>query len=120
MIYFMKEIKRKCETKFCRTKARVGTKCDKCRSREWRAANPGPAAYHRKKWNAKVKGMTFTLTKEQFLNVWQPGLTIERNNPLKGYHVDNIKALSLSDNAAGGYFAAQARLDHTHDDNCPF
>lgn len=95
----MKEKKKKCKTKFCRGKTHgTNVHCSKCSMRIWRAKYPGHAAYLRKKWNAQVKGIPFTLTLDEFQAVWVPGHVIDRKNALEGYHNWNIQALTSFQN----------------------
>jgi len=91
--------KKKCATKYYRGKTHGANKqCSKCSMRVWREKYPIHAAYRRKQWNAKVKGIAFTLTLEEFAAVWIPGYVIDRKNALEGYHNWNIRALSIEAN----------------------
>jgi hypothetical protein len=89
----------KCITKYCRGKRAKGHKrCPKCRIRAWRARYPCKAAYHRKKCNAKNRGIEFKLTYKQFEMVWRPGMVIDRKDATKGYVIGNIEMLTPLDN----------------------
>jgi hypothetical protein len=83
--------------------------------RAWRKKYPGRAAYARKKWNAKKRGIEFALTLKEFLTVWEQGKVIDRINPLLGYRMDNIQILSRYENAYKG-----ATVDKAAHQDCPF
>lgn len=111
---------KKCAIKYCRGKRLSGrTICAKCKSRRVRALDPVKAAYWRKRWNAKVKGYAFTLTFEQYKAVWKPGYQIDRIDPTRGYHADNIQALTPKENRfkqREDLRTVRARMDN----DCPF
>lgn len=105
----------KCTTKYCTRKARKGRKiCVTCKSRKYRQANPVRAAYNALKSNAKRRGKTFTLTFDQFAQFCREteyiagkgrratSFTIDRRDNDEGYTLENIRVLTLSENAAKG------------------
>lgn len=53
---------KRCETKRCRRTPKKGDKCETCKTREWRAANPMKAAFKNKRSNAKAKGHEFSIS----------------------------------------------------------
>jgi hypothetical protein len=83
--------------------------------RVWREKHPVKAAFHRKKWNAKIRGIQFELTFEEFSSVWAPGYVIDRKNALFGYIAGNIQKLPPLDNAIKG-----ATIDKEAHNNIPF
>lgn len=94
----------KCSTKFCRGKKHGGRKmCSKCYMRAWREKNPILAAFHRKRWNAKRRGISFTLTFSQFRAIWIPGLVLDRELATRGYTLENVQNLTAHDNAVKGF-----------------
>jgi hypothetical protein len=110
----------KCVTKYCRNARHPRySKCSKCRSREYRKRYPGRKQFYNKKAHAKSKGIVFTLTREEFLEVWRPGLTINRVDGLKGYHRNNIEAIGLSANSRQGATTDKQRR-YEPDPECGF
>jgi hypothetical protein len=79
--------------------------------RIWRKKYPVHAAYLRKKWNAQVKGIPFTLTLDEFQAVWIPGHVIDRVDALEGYHKWNIQALTDADNGSKASFDKAAHIE---------
>lgn len=101
----------KCSTKHCRNRARTGRRrCNKCRMRIWRERHPVRAAWHKIKWSAKLRGIEFGLTFEEFSlfddltgYVAQMGngaqsMTIDRIDETRGYFLDNLQILANADN----------------------
>jgi len=110
----------RCSTKHCRGKRNDShKKCAKCRSREWREKFPLKAAFHRKKWNAKRRGIPFLLTYEDFVLVYVPGLTLDRNNCRNGYELGNVLPMSIHDNCSKGSTVDKKRWQMPLDDS-PF
>lgn len=110
----------KCATKYCKNKKPIRRKkCAKCRIREWRKKYPLRAAYHRKKTNAKRRGIPFLLTYEDFILVYIPGLTLDRDNARNGYELSNVSPMSLHDNCSKGATIDKQRWQMPFDD-CPF
>lgn len=78
--------------------------CSACLQRRWRKNNPIKAHLHWLKDSARKRHLAFSLTFEQFeLFVIQTqlitrNLTVDRIDNLKGYHADNIQALTRSEN----------------------
>ena len=85
------------------------TICSSCNSRNYRRKNPMQAAYQNLKSNAKRRGHDFTLTFKQFEDfatatdyIIKKGksidsFSIDRIDNDKGYSIDNIRVLTLSD-----------------------
>lgn len=93
----------KCATKYCRnTRAKNRRICNKCKSRKWRANNPLLAAYYNKRAHANKMHREFTLTVEQFSEVWKPKMSIDRINNNLGYIPGNVQTLSISENSRKG------------------
>lgn len=106
------------------------SKCQHCKSREWRANNPVLNALKCIKSRAKRTGIPFFLTKEQFIAFCKEtgfvekrgrasgALHIDRIDPAKGYEVGNIQVLTASENVRKRH--ADANLEELPDDNEPF
>lgn len=110
----------KCSTKYCRNKISNGRKrCAKCRLREWRKKFPIKAAFHRKKANAKRRGIPFLLSYEDFVLVYVPGLTLDRNDARRGYELGNVLPMSVHDNCSKGVTIDKQRWQMPLDDS-PF
>lgn len=101
--------KGKCQTRHCKNKPQ-GRFCGTCRARKWRIEHPEKYAYNNLKNRAKQRGIEFTLTFDQFKKFCvktkyiagkgrhRDGLTIDRRDERKGYTIDNIRTLTLSEN----------------------
>jgi hypothetical protein len=102
----------KCLTEGCKNKAVPGRKtCNTCQSKKYRAKYPLKYWYRIVKYNAKRRNKTFTLTIEEFETFCIKtgydknkgktafSLSIDRINPLLGYSMDNIRAITLSENS---------------------
>ena len=106
----MKKPKRKCTTPYCRNKT-TEKYCHRCKKRIDRERYPERAAYQHLKDNAKRRGKEFDLTFEQFKQfaieteyITKKGkkkhsLSIDRRDNDKGYTIDNIQVLTLSQNS---------------------
>jgi len=95
--------KDKCKTWGCKNKTKNNRKlCPKCRMREWRAKYPDRAAYHRKKTNAKRRGIQFDLTFDDFMLVYVQGYVLDRDNSMRGYELGNVLPMALHANAIKG------------------
>lgn len=100
----------KCETKYCRNTATKKTKCAKCVTQHYRLANPIKYAFDTLKHNAKRRGKYFDLTIEQFTDfakkvgylakngIYKYSYHIDRIDESKGYEINNIQALTNSEN----------------------
>lgn len=80
----------------------------------WREKNPIRYKYLTLKSNAKRRRKTFTLSLEKFTEIYQPGMTIDRIDPAKGYADDNVQCISLRDNVKKQH---EERMRRTP---CPF
>ena len=101
--------------------------CHKHRKRFQKENNPIAYCFNLLKCNAKRRGKDFSLTLEQFTQfcaetnyIELKGKTgksasIDRIDHLKGYHIDNIQILSLSDNSK-----KQHTDKNNQDEDCPF
>lgn len=121
----------KCRTKFCRgvtSKTGHSPYCSKCRSRKWKAVNPLRYSYIKLKNRAKERGHEFTLTFEDYQRfAVETGydklkgkeghsLSINRKDATRGYHADNIEAISLSMNSRLRYWVPpHLREDYERD-----
>lgn len=105
-------MKNKCATKFCtneRGKNRLVCHC--CRSKKFRKEQPMKASFQTLRYNARRRGKEFSLTFEQFEKFCyetnyiagrgrqKTSFSIDRIDNNKGYSIDNIRVLSVSDNS---------------------
>ena len=102
--------KTKCSTKYCRNKCKENY-CSTCRSRKCREKNPIKYAFNSLKWNAKLRGVAFSLTFEEFSefciatsyiagkNRRSEGYSIDRISNDIGYCKENIRILPFGENA---------------------
>lgn len=86
--------------------------CHRCRKRYQKEHNPVSYTFGFLKQNAKRRGKQFDLTIEEFKGFCErtnyielkgrlkKSATIDRINPNKGYSIDNIQILSLSENSS--------------------
>lgn len=103
----------RCATKFCRGKASESGRspyCAKCRTRRFKAAFPLKYSFNLLRNRARHRGHDFSLTfaeYEAFAIKTRYGrlkgktalsLSIDRENPARGYHADNIRAVTLAEN----------------------
>lgn len=84
------------------------------KSRRYRAKNPIRYAYHNLKSNSKRRGKEFDLTFEQFKEfcyktnyiqgkgITKDSYSIDRKDNDKGYTIDNIRILTVSENSKKG------------------
>lgn len=105
---------KRCRTKHCRevaTKSGHSPFCSKCRSRRFAEAHPLKYSFGKLRYRAGERGHSFELTFEQYQRFavetgydklkgkTQYSLSIDRKDGTKGYHADNIRAVSLSLNS---------------------
>jgi hypothetical protein len=105
---------RKCSTKFCRGrtwKHYHHSTCPKCTSRAEKERAPLKVAFRKLRFRAKERGHEFTLTFAEYEKFaietgydklkgkHSHSLSIHRKDETKGYHSDNIAAVSLSLNS---------------------
>lgn len=102
----------KCRTPHCRrlTKARSPF-CGRCASRMWRESHPLTATFQKLRTNARRRGHAFTLTLPRFEELVRASgylerkgktaksLSIDRIDPRRGYHDDNVRVVTLSVNS---------------------
>jgi hypothetical protein len=119
----------KCSTPDCTNEAPLhgGRVCYKCIKRKYRAKYPLKAWYDTLKMNAKRRGKEFTLTLEQFSEFCKKtgydekkgktadSLSIDRRRDTEGYHANNIRAITLSENTKRQFDSSVAP-----EENCPF
>lgn len=91
-----------------------GGLCHKHYARKLKAVDPVAARYNQFKSNSKRRGKINTITLEQFREFCQKtgyiiekgkrgkNTTIDRINNRRGYHIDNIQLLTLSQNCRKG------------------
>jgi hypothetical protein len=104
----------RCAEKYCKRKTN-GTKiCSTCRSRKSRQKNPVKYCYNNLKHNAKRRGIEFALTLEEFIQFChetnylagkgrtKASYSIDRIDNNKGYTLDNIRVITLSENSKKG------------------
>lgn len=116
-----------CQTKGCKTEARLHRRyCCKCEKRKYRAKYPLKYWYNTLKINAKRRGKEFSLTIDQFSEFsmktgynelkgkTKDSLSVDRIRNEEGYHFDNIRAITLSENSKKKDFSVII------DEYCPF
>lgn len=118
----------KCASENCTNKHFGRSKfCRRCNNRKYRIKHPIQYWYWTLKMNAKRRGKSFSLTLEQFSEFCiktgygelkgktATSLSVDRIKPLEGYHYDNIRAITLSDNS-------KCKYDPTYEPDvyCPF
>lgn len=86
--------------------------------RKNRAMNPALYAYIDKRAHAKLKGLEFTVSFEEYKLYWVKGGTIDRKENDKGYIPGNIQQLSREANAWKGTMPYK-QWQKVQDD-CPF
>lgn len=102
----------RCWTPGCKNTAREGRNyCHACRTKKYRNKYPLRYAYSALKNNAKRRGKQFTLTYAQFAKfckdtgyIEKKGtssycLSVDRIDSEKGYSIDNIRAITVSENS---------------------
>lgn len=102
--------KKKCKTKHCRNTTK-GSFCTTCHVRNHRKKDPIRYAYQTLKDNSKRRGKEFTLTLEEFKTFCvhtdyitgkgksKESYSIDRVDNTKGYTIDNIRVITLSENS---------------------
>jgi len=108
-------MKLKCETKYCKNKARKGRKiCSTCDKRRWRCRYPMKAAYQTLRYNATRRRKPFTITFADFEKFCyefnymagkgrsRTSFTVDCIINAFGYVPGNIQSLSRSDNSRKG------------------
>lgn len=100
-------------------------KCGTCRKRRWRENNPLPYCYQTLKYNATRRGKEFLLTFDQFCEfcnktgylekkgIRPQNMTIDRIDCSGGYSVENIRAITMHENARKGNFEKKAQTEYT-------
>lgn len=106
--------KGRCATKYCKRKTNGSKLCSTCRARKWRERNPVKYCYSNLKSNSKRRGIEFELTYEEFVQFCyatnyiagkgrtKTSYSIDRIDNTKGYTLDNIRILTVSENARKG------------------
>lgn len=102
---------KKCKTKYCRNDAaKHRTICEKCKSRLLKERHPITYHFNALRNNAKRRGKEFNLTIEEFKEFCKKtgymelkgkngsDLSIDRRENRKGYVMNNIQAITLSEN----------------------
>lgn len=100
-----------CITPFCMNKKKQGRKCYNCLKDTTKKNNPEKYCWMVLRNNAKRRGKEFTITYEEFLKFLKQNpnymlkkgirvksLQIDRIDNLKGYSLDNIRAITLREN----------------------
>lgn len=112
-------------------RAKDRSKCNVHFLRDYRSRNQVKYLYWNLKSNAKRRGKEFSLTYEEFegfcvktgydklKGTTASSMTIDRINPLEGYHKDNIRAITLSENVQLSKTYAQHE-GFELDPYCPF
>jgi hypothetical protein len=102
----------KCSTPYCRNqRAKHRTICGSCKTKKYRLNNPMKYAFQSLKDNAKRRGKEFNITFEDFKQFCNESdylrgkgksstsYSIDRIDNTKGYTLDNIQILTLSENS---------------------
>jgi hypothetical protein len=101
--------------------------CYKCQKRKYREKYPLKYWYDTLKMNAKRRRKPFTLTLEQFNEFCKrtgygekkgktaDSLSVDRIRDIDGYHANNIRAITLSENTKRCFDASVAP-----EEDCPF
>jgi hypothetical protein len=102
---------KKCATRSCRNiSTDYHKKCSTCRKREYNKKYPLLYTFHALRSNARRRGKDFNITLDEF-KVWcaengymegkgktSNSFSIDRINDLEGYHINNMRILTLGDN----------------------
>ena len=103
-----------CKTKYCRGVATPSGRspfCAKCRHRRWKIDHPLKYSYNKLKYRAKERGHEFSLTFDAYEKfAVESGyaalkgkdgtsMSIDRIDPKRGYHADNIRMVTLAHNS---------------------
>ena len=116
----------KCQTKHCRSKAYKAEKlCLSCRQRKFKERSPFAYHFNALRCNAKRRGKELSLTIEQFTAFAiehrlidsqgnkNPRLSIDRIDQARGYHLDNIQVLTVSENSRKRFVDYyRSRMEH--------
>lgn len=102
----------RCEMSFCRRKAKKHRRiCSMHIARRWKENRPEAYAFNTLRCNAKRRGKEFGLTLEQFRAFCRrtgylkhkgqeaESMSIDRIDNTRGYFIDNIRVISLSENS---------------------
>lgn len=116
---------KRCKTKRCRKPVLPSGRspyCSRCRARHWRDRHPISYFFAKLRYRAKERGHLFTLTREQFTDLWQQkglnggktkfSLSFHRIINSEGYHHGNLELRTLSENSRlkyVPYFANKAQ-----------
>lgn len=104
----------KCLTPRCRNKTDGRKFCNTCRSRQSREKDPVKYCYTAARNNAKRRGKAFELTLDEFRafcvkydylrgkGKTSESYSIDRIDSSRGYTVDNIQVITLSENSRKG------------------
>jgi len=114
----------KCATPYCRKQAsKPHLVCHSCRAESWKRSKPFSYHYNAFRNNARRRGKDFAITLEQYTEFAiqhglidssgnkRSNLSIDRVDPTRGYHLDNIQVLTISENTRKrfvDYYASQA------------
>jgi len=105
---------KKCATKFCRgktTERNHSPYCPKCATRRFKDAHPIKYAFNKLRCRANERGKTFDLTIGQYEQFCREtgydklkgkhkySMSIHRKDNSKGYSIDNIESVTLSENS---------------------
>ena len=97
----------KCQIKYCKNSAPKGRKkCSKCRNREYKEQHPFKYYYNKAKQNAKRRKIPFTLTHEEYKQIWLDSgkwqkklngsnYSMDRINVNLGYEPGNIRIVPV-------------------------
>lgn len=103
----------KCKTRYCKRQAQYNY-CNTCKARRWRQKNPERYSYNNLKHNSVRRGIEFSLTFEEFKKFCHEtdylrgagrtctSLSIDRIDPNRGYILENLQVLTVSENSKKG------------------
>lgn len=114
-------IAQKCATPYCKRAAykrpdgNRDNLCCRCNARRWKASNPFAYFFNALRNNARRRGKEFTLTLDEYRDfaireglfspagTKYPNRSIDRIDQSRGYHLDNIQVLTISENVRKKY-----------------
>lgn len=114
-------VAQKCATPYCgraaykRPDGYRDNLCCRCNARRWKTSSPFAYHFNALRGNARRRGKEFTLTIDQYkefaireglfspAGVKYPNRSIDRIDQSRGYHIDNIQVLTISENVRKKY-----------------
>lgn len=114
----------RCATPNCHGRRKKKSRfCSRCASKYWGEDHPISYTLNKLRWNAKRRGKAFTITLEQFTEfcLSHPDyltakgrhsrcLSIDRKKAFEGYHIWNIRLLTVGQNSARSAYDTNVKL----------